>query len=295
MLTKIKDFFKPGIQIEQLDNYLKTPVIFSSEALIANEYYFNNYEWAEEYLKYCHRSESFKTRWGAAIGNCADKIVVDIGCGPGNIFATLAETPKILIGIDVAANSLVMARQFKYIPVLADAQNLPFISEFADIVVLNATLHHCEDMKRTLQEAARLVKPGGFVVTDHDPQLSAWDYRGIAKLLWKARLIYYRIIGHGFHKSGNQQFAALASEIHHKPGSGVLAKFFKETLEPLNFKVDIFPHNHTLGSEVLDGQTGKAEFKYRIGNLLSGRNPNAKENALSLMCIAHKRDKQLTT
>ena len=293
MLAKIRDFFKPGTQIEQADNYLKTPVAFSSEAIIANEYYFNNYEWAEEYLKYCHRSATFKARWEAAIGDCTDKIVIDIGCGPGNIFATITKKPKILIGIDVAVNSLKMCRQFGYIPVLADAQNLPFISEFADIVVLNATLHHCENMERTLQEAARLVKPGGLIVTDHDPQFSAWNYRGVAKLLWKARLIYYRITGHGFHKSGNQQLAALASEIHHKPGSGVSTHFFKKTLDPLNFKVAIFPHNHTLGSEVLTGRTGNAELKYRIGNLLSGRNPNTKESALSLMCIAYKRTEAL--
>jgi hypothetical protein len=63
---------------------------------------------------------------------------------------------------------------------------------------------------------------------------------------------------------------------------------FKEVLEPLNFNVNIYPHNHDLGSEVLKGNKGTAEFKYRIGNLLSGRNPKADESALSLMCIAKK-------
>ncbi len=238
---------------------------------------------------YCHRGETFKNRWEAAIGNYSDKTLLDIGCGPGNIFATLNKKPRILIGIDVAPNSLKICSQFGYIPILADAQNLPFISGFADIVVLNAALHHCENMEEVLREAARMVKRGGLIVTDHDPQLSAWNYKGIAKLLWNARLIYYRISGHGFHKSGSQQFAALASEIHHKPGKGVSIDLFKSILEPLGFEVKIFPHNHTTGANVLAGISGKAALKYQVGNLLSGRNPNSKKSALSLMCIANKK------
>jgi hypothetical protein len=56
----------------------------------------------------------------------------------------------------------------------------------------------------------------------------------------------------------------------------------------LGFKVNVYPHNHEVGAEVLDGQIGKAAMKYRIGNLLSGRNPNADTSALSLMCVAVK-------
>ncbi|RYZ50274.1 MAG: class I SAM-dependent methyltransferase, partial [Chitinophagaceae bacterium] len=206
----------------------------------------------------------------------------------GNIFASLGGKPKLLIGVDVAPTSLLLAKRQGYTPVLADATNLPFVSGFADIVVLNAALHHCDDMEAVLKEGARLVKPGGLLVTDHDPQLSAWDYKGPAKWMWDARLVVYKIIGKGFHKSNSQQQWALASEIHHQPGHGVTETFFKEALLPLGFTVKVYPHNHSLGAEVLQGKTGRAEWKYWIGNLLSGRHPNKKESALSLMCIARK-------
>ena len=65
-----------------------------------------------------------------------------------------------------------MAQKIGYMPVLADAQYLPFVSGFADIVTLNAALHHCDDMVQALTEAARLVCPGGLLITDHDPQIS---------------------------------------------------------------------------------------------------------------------------
>jgi hypothetical protein len=63
---------------------------------------------------------------------------------------------------------------------------------------------------------------------------------------------------------------------------------FKNLLGPLGFSVNVYPHNHEVGAEALTGKTGKADFKYRVGNILSGRNPSAKTSALSLMCVAKK-------
>lgn len=288
MKSSIDEFLKPGVSMKEGKVYYEFPIPNPSQAIKANAYYFGNFEWADEYLTYCHRSESFKSRWTAAIGDWTDKVVVDIGCGPGNIFATLKGKPKKLIGVDVAPKSLEIAAGLGYTPVLADATNLPFISGFADIVTLNAALHHCEHMEAVLEEAARIVKPGGILITDHDPQHSAWNYKGFARLLWNGRLLYYRIIGHGFHKTNKQQYWGLACEIHHKPGHGVTKEMFNNVLRPMGFRVNVYPHNHQLGAEVLDGKIGKAEFKYRIGNLLSGRNPNTEQSALTLMCVAKK-------
>ncbi|HEY6977154.1 MAG TPA: class I SAM-dependent methyltransferase [Chitinophagaceae bacterium] len=288
MLTTIKPYLHENAEVKEKENYLEIPIRQRSNGLCANAYYFSQPEWAEEYFIYCHRSESFISRWKAAIGDWTGKVVVDIGCGPGNVYASLKGDPKLLIGVDVAPGSLEMAGKLGYLPVLADATNLPFKSGFADVVTLNAALHHCDDMKAVLKEAARLVKPGGLLITDHDPQLSAWDYKGLAKLLWNIRLTWYKITGHGFHKTNDQQYWGLASEVHHKPGHGVTKQLFKNALEPLGFTVKVFPHNHQLGEEVLSGKWGKAEFKYRLGSLLSAKNPNADTSALSLMCVAKK-------
>ncbi|NML65270.1 class I SAM-dependent methyltransferase [Hymenobacter sp. RP-2-7] len=288
MLATLTPFLAPNTDVLEQEHYLEIPLQSVSPGLNANIYYFNHPEWAEEYLTYCHRSESFRSRWQAALGDVTNKVVVDIGCGPGNIFATLPHKPKVLIGVDVAPKSLELAKQAGYTTVLADATSLPFQTGFADIVVLNATLHHCEDMAAILAEAARLVKPGGLLVTDHDPQLSAWDYKGVAKLLWNARLVIYKLMRQGMHKTDSQQQWGLACEIHHKPGHGVTNAFFKQILQPLGFEVAVYPHNHDLGAEVLKGEKGTAERKYRLGNLLSGRNPDADTSALTLMCVARR-------
>jgi len=288
MKTNISPLLRESVPFKDKGKYLEFPVRRKSEALKANEYYFDHPEWAEEYLTYCHRSDTFKSRWTAAIGDWTDKTVVDVGCGPGNIFATLQGKPKHLIGIDIAPKSLELAGNLGYTPILADANNLPLKSEIADVVTLNAALHHCENMDSVLKEAARLVKPGGILVTDHDPQLSGLDYKGVAKLLWDARVLVYRLTGRGFHKTSDQQKWGLACEIHHKPGHGVTRQMFESILEPLGFDVKVYPHNHDLGDEVLQGKMGKADFKYRLGNILSGRNPSSEASALTLMCVAKK-------
>lgn len=281
-------FIRPEVAYAETSGCI-TFEIPDTEAIHANAYYFSHTDWAQEYLDYCHRDAAFIDRWKHATGSWTDKIVVDIGCGPGNIQASLQQDPALLIGVDVAPGSLRLAQAQGYVPVRADAHDLPFVSGFADIVILNAALHHCEHMEVVLKEAARLVKPGGVLVTDHDPQISAWDYKGPALFLWNFRLKLYKLLNHSFHKEKDQQLWALRSEIHHQPKHGVSTNFFQQVLGNNGFDVRVYPHNHTQGRAIFAGHTGKAELKYMIGNILSGRNPFASTSALSLMCVATKK------
>lgn len=258
----------------------------------ANSFYFSNPKWAKTYFDACHRDAAFKERWLAAAGSWDDKIVVDVGCGPGNLYANLGGKPKLLIGVDVAPGSLKMARELGYVPLLADAHDIPLISGFADIVAINASLHHCKDMPKVLAEAARLVRPGGVLVIDHEPQLEAWNYKGLGLLLYNVRLGFlYRFFLRKLYIPQEERLSALATEVHHKPGHGVTPALFYETLIPMRFKVNVYPHNNAIGADVFKGNFGKPpHWRYRIGQLLSGLNPYSPEAALSLMCIAVKQD-----
>ena len=258
-----------------------------SPAIQANSYYFDNPEWAKNYFKGCHRYKAFKARWQAAMGSWDDKIVVDIGCGPGNLKASIKGSPGLLIGVDVSRGALKMAQKIGYKPILADAHHLPFIDNFADIVALNATLHHCEDMVKVLTEAARLVRTGGILIIDHDPQLSAWNYKGLGMFLYNIRLPIYQFFLRNIHIRKEERTCMLETEIHHKPGDGVTPELFHQILDPLGFTVKFYPHNNTGGTEVLQGDYGQTpHWRYRIGQILSGIAPNTPEATLSLMCIA---------
>lgn len=257
----------------------------------ANRYYFDQPEWAENYFQACHRDDSFIDCWKSAAGHWHDKVVIDIGCGPGNVYAALKSscgTPKTLIGVDVSLNALKMARKIGYTPVLADAHNLPLKSGCADLVVINACLHHCDDMQKVLSEAARLVRPGGLLITDHDPQQSAWRYKGLGLWLWNIRLPIYRLLKRGGHATAEEQYWCIQSEIHHRPQDGVTPELFHTTLHPLGFDVKLYRHNHNAGANVLQGNVGRAEWKCRVAQRFSGIDPDLPESALSLMCIAKK-------
>jgi len=262
-----------------------------THSMRANSYYFGHPEWGRNYLNACHQYEAFKSRWHAAVGSWRDKVVVDIGCGPGNLYASLrdrCDVPQMLIGVDISLGALEMAKEIGYIPVLADAQNLPFVSGFADLVTLNATIHHCDDMARVLQEAARLVRPGGLLVTDHDPQQSAWGDNAMGRLVWNARLPLHRLFGRGGHTTAEEQFWSTSTEAHHQPGDGVTSELFHQTLKPLGLTVNLYPHNHNVGAEVFQGVRGCQPWNIRLAQRLSGVNSDSREGAIVIMCVAKR-------
>jgi SAM-dependent methyltransferase len=286
--SKLQSFLTLNHQINLESDILEAP-ISNTPDIQANSFFFSNLTWAKTYFDACHRDAAFRERWLAASGSWDDKIVVDVGCGPGNLYANLGGKPKLLIGVDVARGALEMAQQIGYTPLLADAHNIPLVTGFADIVALNAALHHCTDMSKVLVESARLVRPGGIMIVDHDPQLTAWNYKGLGLLLYKIRMgVLYRFFLRDLYSSDEEERrSGLATEVHHQPGHGVTKKLFHETLEPMGFEVKVYPHNNAIGADALKGIFGDPpHWRYRVGQLLSGINPYSSDAALSLMCVA---------
>lgn len=293
-LDLLKPYLRSECLVEIVDGIAETKIAHPSPGLLANAAYFGHPDWGKIYFENCHRDSAFKERWLAGGGRWDDKIVVDVGCGPGNLYATLGGKPKLLIGVDVSRGALEMAQSIGYTPLLADAQQMPLRSGFADIVAVNATLHHCDDMVQALTESARLVRPGGILVIDHDPQLTAWNFKGLAMFLYKVRLKVYRIFMPSLHVPLNERLKALDTEIHHLPGDGVTAEMLNSTLKPMGFEVMLYPHNQTVGIEALEGEMGiPPHWRYRWGQRLSGIDPYSSEAALSLLCVAYRTDLSL--
>jgi ubiquinone/menaquinone biosynthesis C-methylase UbiE len=260
-----------------------------SESMEANSYFFGHPVWGKEYFETSHRHAKLRDRWQAATGSWDSKVVVDIGCGPGNLFATIGGSPKVLIGVDISTGALKMAQEVGYIPLLADAQHLPLADGCADLVVANATIHHCDDMAKVLAEAARLVKPGGLLVTDKDAQSTALDLSGLGLFLREIRFFFYWLFRSKYYLSVEYRNARQATETHNqKPGDGITQEIYYQTLQPLGFEVKIFPHNHDLGVEVLEGKIGRMSWKRRLAQRLSGINPDTPEAAQSIMCVAKR-------
>ncbi|RUT93694.1 class I SAM-dependent methyltransferase [Mesorhizobium sp. USDA-HM6] len=103
-----------------------------------------------------------------------DMRLLDIGCGPGNITATLAAHVGAAVGIDIqprsiaAANELVTQTGIGNLSFReADMTGLPFEDEAFDAVFFHAVLYHQDapTLAGTLVEAKRVLRPGGLIAT----------------------------------------------------------------------------------------------------------------------------------
>lgn len=265
-----------------------------SAGMMANAYFFSHEVWGGKYFRTENRSPEFCDRWQAALNIWSKtgwdgKVVVDLACGPGNLYASLGGSPELLIGVDISWGALKSARDLGYLPILADAQSVPLKSEIADVVVANAVLHHCDSPELVLAEAARLVKPGGLLITDMDPQKGAWDFKGLGLALYRNRFPIYWLMRSPAYKCPAERAGRLLTEIHNRqPGMGIDPALFEQVLAPLKFEARVYPHNHFIGAEALAGQLGTAPFKWRLGQWLSGIDSRSAEAGLSLMCVAHR-------
>ncbi|EHK21984.1 uncharacterized protein TRIVIDRAFT_53536 [Trichoderma virens Gv29-8] len=96
--------------------------------------------------------------------------VLDVGCGPGNLTAHIAEVVGErgnVVGIDPSTERITIARRIQK-PNLSfsegQAEDLSqFPSESFDAIYVNSTLHWVQDQPAALKEFARLLKPGGLL------------------------------------------------------------------------------------------------------------------------------------
>jgi len=126
-------------------------------------------------------------------------LLLDVGCGPGNIVLKIAQRCSRLsiVGVDRSANMVQAARRaaaelglgsrvFYY---QGNADQISFADGTFDMVLSNSVLHHLTNPSKALEEMLRVTKPDGAVLLR--------DLRRPSRLAfpWHARW-------HGRHYSG---------------------------------------------------------------------------------------------
>lgn len=125
------------------------------------------YRWnPEDYARHSAGQEAWARELLAGLKLRQDDAVLDIGCGDGRITAAIADSVPTgrVIGVDLSPDMIGHALEHHRRPNLsfrqADAQALPFVSEFT-AVFSNAALHWIKDHRPVLAGIARALKPGG--------------------------------------------------------------------------------------------------------------------------------------
>ncbi len=107
------------------------------------------------------RFRFFTSLWqGAKVG----ALYIDAGCGAGTYSRWLADAGLRVIGVDYSHLALVKAKQREATRIAycaADASKLPFPDNSADGLVCFGVLQAVWDSEPFVQEAARVLKPGG--------------------------------------------------------------------------------------------------------------------------------------
>jgi SAM-dependent methyltransferase len=99
------------------------------------------------------------------------KKVLEVGFGAGTDFIQWLRAGAILSGVDLTPEALENVRHridAYQLPapekiMVADAENLPFESDYFDLGYSFGVLHHTPDTLRALRELVRVVRPGGEI------------------------------------------------------------------------------------------------------------------------------------
>ncbi|MBN2026815.1 MAG: methyltransferase domain-containing protein [Actinobacteria bacterium] len=214
---------------------------------------------------YCHYHASFLDELRKLP---ADALILETGCGLGHDGLELLRSGYRVIETDISPGQLGKARRlhraegFSYSSahLLADAENLPFVSDCFDGVFTVASLHHLPDPVTSLREIRRVLRPGGVFVLGTEP--NSWQNYTIYPLgkvlLEAARRIAGKPIGgeemvseadkltEGFSRRQLQELldAAGFSRIELKPAGYISAAIFflsTEVSQMVGREIRLFP------------------------------------------------------
>jgi len=118
-------------------------------------------------------------------GSPAPALVVDVGCGDGaaTSLAARRNPGHRMVGLDWSAGSLRHARRLGLTLVQGGIEppGLPLASQAADVVIMSELIEHLIDTDSALEEALRVLKPGGSLLLS-TPNLAAWYNRCLIAL-----------------------------------------------------------------------------------------------------------------
>ena len=100
-----------------------------------------------------------------AVAEARPRRLLEIGCGVGQFAERVQkELGAEVVAVDVSERMVELTRARGIETQVADAQELPFADAEFDCVAANWVLYHVPEIDKALEEAKRVLKPGGHFV-----------------------------------------------------------------------------------------------------------------------------------
>ncbi len=124
--------------------------------------------------------QSFEQAYALTVDMIAEKLtpqsrVLEVGCGTGIIALEIAPKVDKMVGVDISPAMIEVAKTkagslaLKNVHFeVGDGYDLPYEARSFDQVLLTNLLHVVKNPDAILQEAKRLLKPGGLLITVTD-------------------------------------------------------------------------------------------------------------------------------
>lgn len=112
--------------------------------------------------------------------------VLDVGCGPGDMMREMARRRRgwdLLVGFDFSEGMIAKAANLATgLPLyffVADAQAMPFPECSFDVVMARHMLYHVPDIGLAVAEAARVLRPGGYLLVTTNSAHTMPEYHAL--------------------------------------------------------------------------------------------------------------------
>ena len=95
------------------------------------------------------------------------KIILDLGCGNGNIIARLQKRLNAnYYGLDISEAMITQAEKRLHDVhfMVGDAEKMPYVADKFDVIICNASFHHYPHPKAVICEMQRVLKKDGTLI-----------------------------------------------------------------------------------------------------------------------------------
>ncbi len=101
----------------------------------------------------------------------AGGVLVDVGCGTGNLWRFVSDRFERYVGVDVVSYPG-FPPDGEFHQAELDADESPIPGDHAEVVAAVETIEHLENPRKFVRELVRVAKPGGWVILSTPNQLS---------------------------------------------------------------------------------------------------------------------------